>query len=79
MKKPDSEKFVSAFQPYDTTQAGWIQSALEENGIICYVNNENASSVRFGGIGFGAASMMIMVPQTQLEEARRIISDLGLE
>ena len=71
--------FISVYQPYDTTQAGLIRSALEQNDVVCYINNENVSSVRFGGIGFGAAGMMVMVPESQQEKARQIISNLGLE
>lgn len=72
-------KFAPVYQPYDTTQAGLIQRALEQNDIVCYINNENASTVRFGGLGFGAASMMVMVPENQRDKALKIISDLGLE
>lgn len=77
-KNIDHEKFVSAYQPADAMQAGLIRGSLEENDIICYVNNEIGSSMRFGGVGMGAASMMIMVPESQLDETLRIISDLGL-
>lgn len=48
-------------------------------GIICYVSNKNVSSIRFGGIGLGAAGMMVMVPESQQAEALEIISDLGME
>lgn len=79
MKSTVNEKFLPVFQPYDSTQAGLIRNALEQNNIICYVNNESVSSIRFGGIGMGAASMMVMVPESQQDEALKIISDLGLE
>jgi len=79
VKSADKESFVSIYQPYDTTQAGLIRSALEQNNVVCYVNNENVSSMRFGGLGFGAASMMVMVPESQRDEALQIISELGLE
>jgi hypothetical protein len=79
MKDLNNAKFISVYQPYDTIQAGLIQSTLEKNDIVCYVNNENGSSVRFGGLGFGAASMMVMVPESQKDQALQIISELGLE
>ena len=79
MENTDHENFVAVYQPYDTTQAGLIQNALEQNDVVCYVNNENASSVRFGGLGFGAASMMVMVPESQQDKAYQVISELGLK
>jgi len=78
VKNPEREKFIPILQPHDATQAGFIRSTLELNDIVCYVNNENVSSVRFGGIGMGAAGMMVMVPESQAEKARQLISDLGL-
>ncbi len=77
MSRINSEDFVSVYRPYDTTQAGLIQNALEDKDILCYVNNENASTVRFGGIGFGAAGMAVMVPKRHEEKARSIIAALG--
>lgn len=79
MKSSDDENFVSVFQPYDITQAGLIRNSLEQNEIICYVNNENASGIRFGGIGLGAAGMEVMVPESQADAALQIISELGLQ
>jgi hypothetical protein len=78
MKNMDNEKFVPAFHPYNITQAGLIQGALEQANMICYINNENASGIRFGGIGMGAARMTVMVPESQLEKSLQIISELGL-
>ena len=72
-------KFVPIFKPYDTTQAGFIREALEQADIICYVNNENLSSVRMGGIGVGVGSMTVMVPDNQTEQAIEIIKGLGIE
>ena len=72
-------KFISIWQPADTMQAGLIRGALEKENIICYVNNENTSGTHFGGIGLGAASMAVMVPESQAEEAIEIIKGLGIE
>jgi hypothetical protein len=79
MRSADKESFISVYQPYDTTQAGLIRNALEQSDIVCYVNNENVSSMRFGGQGSGAASMMVMVPKSHRDKAMQIISDMGLE
>lgn len=79
MKRSGEEKFVSVFQPYDVTQAGLIRNALKKNSILCYVNNENAAGIRFGGIGLGAAGMDVMVPEGQADAALQIISELGLQ
>ncbi len=75
----NNTKFVSIFQPRDSIQAGLIQGALDHADIICYVNNENLSSIRTGGIGIGIGSMTVMVPETQAEEAIEIIKELGVE
>jgi len=69
-------KFISIFQPYDVIQAGLIRSVLEQADIICYVNNENFSSLRMGGMGLGVGSMSIMVPDNQSEQAIEIIQQL---
>lgn len=79
MEDADKRRFVSVYQPLNPPQAGLIQGALEESGIVCYVNNENASVTRFGGIGFGAAGMAVMVPEDQAGQALQIIADLGLK
>ena len=71
------EKLVPVSQPFDTMQAGIIQSALEDNNILCYVDNENMSAIRFGGMAIGAAAMTVMVPESQQEQAHQIISELG--
>ena len=75
----NNTKFVSIFQPSDTIQAGLVQGALEQADIICYVNNENLSSIRTGGIGIGIGSMTVLVPETQAEKAIEIIKELGIE
>ena len=72
-------KFVSIFQPYDVMQAGFIRSALEDVDILCYINNENFSSVRMGGMGLGIGGMTIMVPDNQAEQAIEIIKQLEIE
>lgn len=72
-------KFISIFQPYDTTQAGFIRGALEQANIVCYVNNEQTAGMRFGGMGIGASAMSVMVPESQAAEAIEIIKELGLE
>ena len=72
-------KFISIFHPYDSTQAGFIREALEQADIVCYVNNENLSSVGMGGIGFGMGRMTVMVPENQGEQAIEIIRGLGIE
>ena len=66
-------KFVSIFQPYDAMQAGFIRDALEQADIVCYVNNENLSAIRMGGMGIGAGSMAVMVPVDRAEEAIEIV------
>ena len=71
-------KFVSIFQPYDSTQAGFIRDALEQADIACYVNNENLSTMR-GGLGIGVGSMAVMVPENQIEHAIEIIKVLGMK
>ena len=72
-------KFVPIFQPYDVMQAGFIRSALEDADILCYINNENFSSVRMGGMGLGIGGMTIMVPDNQAEQAIGIIKQLEIE
>jgi hypothetical protein len=79
MKNRNDTQFVSVSQPADTFQAGIIRGALENENIICYVNNENTASTHFGGIGLGAASMAVMVPENQAEQAVEIIKGLGIE
>ena len=70
-------KFISIFQPYDDTQAGLIRSVLEESDIICYINNENFSSLQMmGGVGLGIGSISIMVPDNQAKQAIEIIKQL---
>lgn len=73
------DTFVPIFQPHDSIQAGMIRTALENSDIPCYINNETASAVRFGGLGFGAAEMIVMVPKTQIEQAQAIIRELGFK
>jgi len=72
-------KFVSIFRPYDAMQAGFIRDALEQADIVCYVNNENLSSIRMGGAGIGVGSMAVMVPEDRAEKAIEIIKGLGIE
>jgi hypothetical protein len=79
MKNMNDTKFVSIFHPHDVTQAGFIRCALEEADIVCYINNENTAGTHFGGIGLGAASMAVMVPDNQVQEAREILKELGIE
>ena len=79
MESMNDTKFVSIFQPYDATQAGFIRDALEQADIVCYVNNENISGMRFGGMGIGAGSMAVMVPKDRAEEAIGIIKALGIQ
>ena len=72
------DKFVAVCHPYDAIQAGLISSALEQVGIVCYVNNEGFAAVR-SMTGSGVATMTLMVPQSQLEKAREVIVELGTE
>ena len=72
-------RFISIFKPYDAMQAGFIRDALEQADIVCYVNNENLSAIRMGGMGIGAGSMAVMVPVDRAEEAIEIIKGLGIE
>ena len=65
--------FIPIFTPSDSIQAGLIHSVLEQADIICYVNNENFSAIRMGGLGMGAGGMSIMVPDNQAEQAIGII------
>lgn len=78
MNSSKDTRFAAVFHPYNTMQAGLIRSALEESGIICYVNNENLSGIRFGGMGIGAGSMAVMVPENQAKDAVGIIKELGI-
>lgn len=75
MNDQDNIKFISIFQPRDPVQAGMIREALVQASINCYVNNE------MGGMSIGAGSMStgIMVPEDQAEQARDIITGLGME
>ena len=75
----DNEKILCIFKPHDAIQAGMIQSALESSGIPCFVDNENASALRFGGLATGIAEIRILVPESQTEQARQLITDLGFE
>ena len=67
-------EFIAVFRTRDTVQSGFIRSALEEAGVICYVDNENFSAVRMGGLG----TMTVMVPRSQAERAGEIIRELGI-
>lgn len=73
------QQFICVFQPPDTVQAGMVRSALEDSGIPCYVNNENMSGLRFGGLATGAAAMQVMVPENQMDDALQIIRELGFQ
>lgn len=75
----ENEKFVCAFQPHDAVQAGMIRSVLENSDIPCFIDNENASALRFGGLATGIAEMRIMVPENQVKQARQMIKGLGFE
>ena len=75
----DNIKFIAVFQPRDPVQAGIIREALVQANVNCYVNNEIFSSTRMGGVSIGAGSMSVMVPEDQAEQARDIITGLGME
>ena len=77
IKDMNDAKFISIFRSYDITQAGLIRSVLEQNDIVCYVNNENFSSLNMGGVDL--RGMSIMVPETQVKEAVKIIKQHKFE
>ncbi len=56
-----------------------IREALEQSKVNVYIDNETLSSVRFGGIGIAAGGMNVMVPENEVEQARKILADLGIE
>ena len=37
---------LSLFPAYDLVQAGLIRSVLEQDHVVCYVNNKNVSSLK---------------------------------
>jgi hypothetical protein len=76
MNDQDNMKFITVFRPRDPVQAGMIREALVQASVNCYVNNE---TVQVGCINIGAGSMSIMVPEDQAEQARDIITGLGME
>ena len=78
MSNSNDTRFTAVFHPHNAMQAGLIRNALEQSGIVCYVNNENLSGIRFGGIGIGAGSMAVMVPKNQAEDAMEVIKELGI-
>ena len=78
MSNSNDTRFAAVFHPYNAMQAGLIRGALEQSGIVCYVNNENLSGMHFGGMGIGAGSMAVMVPENQAEDAMEIIKELGI-
>ena len=80
MNDQDNIKFISVFQPRDPVQAGMIREALVQASVNCYVNNEmGGMSIGAGSMSTGAGSMRIMVPEDQAEQARDIITGLGME
>lgn len=78
MNDQDNTKFIAVFHPRDPLQAGMIREALEQAGVNCYVNNENFS-IQNGCISIGAGSMRIMVSEDQAEQAKDVITGLGME
>lgn len=80
MNDQDNIKFIAVFHPRDPVQAGMIREALVQDGVNCYVDNENFTSVQMGGgMGIGAGKMRIMVPEDQAGRARDVITGLGME
>jgi len=77
MEEKDAE-FVCVYQPGNPANASLARSALEENDIPCYVENESFSSALFGEIGIGAGRMRVMVPRNRAEEAAAILADLPI-
>lgn len=82
MKNPadqnNQDRFVPLFSPRDVVQAGMIEGVLHDAGILCYTNNAEMASVRFGGCGEAASRMLVMVPERSLDAARQTLSGLGL-
>lgn len=77
MSKESNGEFVAVHHPKDAMQAVRIREALEQAGIICYVENENVGAI-WSGLVDGVATTTVMVPRPDADAAKQIIEDLHL-
>jgi hypothetical protein len=73
LSKQGYEKVVEVYRAVGEAEAQIIKGLLESNGIYCLLKSNAAPSVHVFAID-GMGEVKIMVRESQVEEARRLIT-----
>lgn len=72
---PD-DKYVTLCNARDELDAQLIISVLKDSGIIAYYNDEYRQNIAGLGVPLNELTNQILVPESQLEEAKEILAEL---